>query len=143
MNAKNLPVVIFLLAVIAGCAGNNSNVYKLYPGPARLAVEVATLEFGKSVCEAKIDGLLVHCRDYGTLQLVPGRHNIEFNAVFGVSFLVNPEMQDDVVVSGDYLLEAGRHYYLQGDRTIGHGYTMYAWIEDAATGLIIFAEDRL
>ena len=54
-----------------------------------------------------------------------------------ISVMVNPSMhdegQEEVVVN----LEAGHAYELHADRTTGHGYQFYFWIEDAQTGEVV------
>ncbi|MDX1516682.1 MAG: hypothetical protein R3288_07575 [Woeseiaceae bacterium] len=132
---------VSMLVVLAGCAGNSPHVYKLYPGAERPDAELATLELGDRVCRATVDGLQVNCLDYGSVKLAPGRHCIDFSADFAVSYLVNSDMRDSVSAAGCATLEAGRTYVLRGDRTTGRGYTMFAWIEDAETGVFLQPEE--
>lgn len=132
---------IGLLAVLAGCAGSSQHVYKLYPGVERPKTELATVTFGDRVCRAKIDDLLVNCLDYGSITVLPGRHCIEFDADFAVSYLVNPAMHDSAHAAACTTLEAGHTYIMRGDRTTGHGYQMFVWIEDADTGVFVRPEE--
>jgi hypothetical protein len=42
----------------------------------------------------------------------------------------------------DVSLEAGHVYKFCADRTTGHGYRVYAWIEDRTTGRIVYGEKK-
>lgn len=123
--------VLLSAAVLAACATGTNHVYKLYPGPERPAAELATLVFDDRVYHATIDGLYVERWDYGSVQVLPGTHTIAYGAAFAVSYLVNPEMQDSIEGVETFELLAGKTYLMKSDRSYGHGYTMYLWIEEA------------
>lgn len=135
MNTVRLLAVA--LASLAGCASGPEHVYKLYPGPEQESGELATLSFGDNVWQATIDGLHVSRSDYSVIELEPGRHELEFSAMFHVSVLVNSSMRDGVGDSFTVDLEPGKRYVMKGDRTTGYGYSMYLWLEDAATGDVV------
>jgi hypothetical protein len=133
-------VLLVLLASTLGllwsCASTDDIVYKLYPGPERPDTEIVTLRLG-SASELIIDGMKVDRSDYGSVTLLPGPHEIRWSTWFGVSVLVDPSgfatrESEQVVV-----LKTGHTYILKADRTHGHGYRTYLWIEDTSSGEVI------
>lgn len=137
-----LALLIAVLGSLAlgGCATQNAAVYKLYPGPTLPDAEISTLRFGDGVHALRLDGLSVHSGDYGAIQVLPGQHHLAYGATFAVSVMVNPNMVDSTDTSHTVDLVAGHHYAIQADRTTGHGYRMYLWIEDLQSGEVIAGE---
>jgi len=129
--------------VLSGLDSDRSSpsIYKLYPGDARPDSEIAKVKLTDSYY-AHVDGLLVNKRDYEEIHLLPGEHKIRWGREFAISVMVNPSMWDegqaDVIVD----LEAGRTYELHADRTTGHGYQFYLWIEDAQTGEVVAGKKK-
>lgn len=140
LSAPREVVLLFLLASMLGllwsCASTDDIVYKLYPGPERPATEIVTLKLGNA-SEVIIDGMKVDRSDYGSVTLLPGRHLIRWNTWFGVSVLVEPSGFATRTAGHGVELKAGHVYILKADRTTGHGYRTYLWIEDADSGEVI------
>ena len=130
-------LLIALSFLLTGCASTNDYVYKLYPGPVLDDSELATIRLDDGVYQMKIDGMTFHRGDYTTAKVKPGEHEIDFTAMFGVSVLVNSNGWDAAGTSEIVNLEAGRTYSAQSDRTTGHGYQMFVWIEDVDTGEVV------
>jgi len=93
LSTPQEAMVLYLLAgtlgLLYGCASTPDSVYKLYPGPARPDSEIVTLHLG-SATEAVIDGMKVSYGDYGSVELLPGPHEIQWKAWFAFSVLVEP-----------------------------------------------------
>ena len=45
-------------------------------------------------------------------------------------------------IVSDVSFEAGHTYKLCADRTTGHGYRVYHWIEDRTAGRIVYGEKK-
>lgn len=124
--------------LLSACGGSHSkHAYKLYPGPVLPDSDVATLKFGNRVHAVEIDGLTVSSADYGEIKLKPGPHTIRWGTKFIVSVLINSSGFDSAIADNDVTLAAGHTYSIEADRTTGHGYRMYLWIEDAETGQVV------
>ena len=140
LSAPREVLLLFLLASMLGlhwsCASTDDIVYKLYPGPERPATEIVTLKLGNA-SEVIIDGMKVDRSDYGSVTLLPGRHLIRWNTWFGVSELVEPSGLATRTAGNGVEQKAGHAYVLKADRTTGHGYRTYLWIEDADSGEVI------
>ena len=95
-----------------------------------------TLQLG-SASEVIIDSMKVDHSDYGTVVMLPGPHEIRWNTWFGVSVLVEPSGFATRKAGHVVDLKAGHTYILKADRTTGHGYRTYLWIEDTSTGEVI------
>lgn len=115
--------------------------YKLYPGPVRPATDLAIVQLG-DVQYAIFDGRATSLADWTEVHLLPGRHNVELQAVFGVSVMIEPSGFGTGGIRVDAVLEAGHIYVLRADRTTGPGYRMYLWIEDRATGQVVAGERK-
>ena len=127
-----------IVAIVSACGSYRSDhVYKLYPGQELPDSDVATLKFGNGVYIVEIDDLRVSAADYGAVKLLPGVHTIRWEATFMVSVMVNASGFDRAELENGALLSAGHTYILEADRTTGHGYRMYLWIEDAKTGEVV------
>jgi len=122
---------------LVSCATSSDQVYKLYPGKIRPDSEVATLKFGPRVHEFIIDGMKVRRSDYGEIKINEGRHEISWGAEFMVSVMVNASGWDETSATKMVEFVAGHSYTVNADRTTGHGYQMYLWIEDAETGEVV------
>ena len=128
-------ILAAMVVSLAACGSTRSqHVYKLYPGPELPDSDVATMIFGDGVFAVEIDGLKVSSSDYGTIKLSPGEHSIRWGATFLVSVMVNSSGFDHAETENVTDLVAGHTYIIQSDRTTGHSYRMYLWIEDAETG---------
>jgi hypothetical protein len=127
-----------VLALLQGCASTAGDYhsYKLYAGPERPIAELAILDIA-DVHAVTVDGLQVTRWDYGTVQLLPGTHTLLIEKGYGFSVMVEPSMHGTFENSLEVEVEAGRTYKVISDRTYGHGYRVYFWVEDAASGDLI------
>jgi hypothetical protein len=140
---RTLVLYAALCVGLAACAGapRETFAYKLYPGPARPAAELAVVRLGDAH-HVLFDGRPVAQADWTAAHLLPGRHRIEWQSEFGVSVMLEPS---GWVTGGDAAeveLMAGRTYVLRADRTTGYGDRLYFWIEDAATGAVVAGEPK-
>jgi hypothetical protein len=129
-----LVIILFICTTLGACATTSDQVYKLYSGPEKDDAELATLQFGSRVHELRIDGMSVRRSDYGSIKIAPGRHKIQFGAEFGVSVMVNPDGFDSVQSTEYVDLEAGHTYSVEFNRSYGHGYQTYLWVQDLESG---------
>ena len=138
-----LGFVLLLLLVFSGCAAHNpKEVYRAYYGVEPPEGELATLELGAAY-EAVIDDRYYVSRGkYGTVKLPAGAHRIWWATGFGVSVMVEPSGYAAFGIVSDVSLEAGHTYWLCADRTTGHGYRVYHWIEDRTAGRVVFGEKK-
>jgi hypothetical protein len=132
--------VIFSL-MLAACASTESHSYKLYPGPERAAAELAVLDLSR-VDRVTIDGLRINRWDYDRVELLPGAHRIVSVKGFGFSVMVEPAMHGSFERALDVTLAAGKQYKVIADRTHGHGYRVYFWVEEVASGEVIAGERK-
>lgn len=117
------------------------HVYKLYPGKERPQSELATVKLA-GVSFAQIDGLRVNRADYEQVHLLPGEHQVYWGQWFAVSVMVDSDMFSEGGLTAQVELEAGHSYELHADRTHGHGYQMFFWMTDRATGEVIAGEKK-
>jgi len=129
-------ILIIFALLLSGCATPTSAVYKLYPGPNKSQSEIAILEL-HNASSVVIDGLAVSHRDYAVVHLLPGEHQLLWTSVHGVSVLIEPSMFAHQESQHEITFEEGHTYRLRSDRTTGHGYSIYNWIEDITSGSVI------
>lgn len=135
--------VLLGLLIISGCAGNNpKGVYRAHWGAEPSEGELATLEMGAAHEIVIDDRYYVSGGKFGTVKLPAGAHQIWWATGFGVSVMVEPSGYAAFGMVSDVSLEAGHVYKFCADRTTGHGYRVYAWIEDRTTGRIVFGEKK-
>jgi hypothetical protein len=144
--ATTSHVLITCLAVLAlttACAATSteSHSYKLYPGPEQLAIELATMDIS-GIDGIIVDGLQVKSRDYDKVLVLPGAHRVIIEKGFGFSVMVEPAMHGSFETSLEFYVEAGRSYKVKSDRTHGHGYRIFFWIEDVDSGDVIAGEKK-
>ena len=135
--------VLLGLLIISGCAAHNpKEIYRAYYGVVPSEGELATLEMG-AAHEIVIDErYYVSGGKYGTVKLPAGAHRIWWATGFGVSVMVEPSGYAAFGMVSDVSLEAGHVYRFCADRTTGHGYRVYTWIEDRTTGRIVYGEKK-
>jgi hypothetical protein len=119
-NNKNIYYLATFIFFLASCGLANHHVYKLYSGPERPDLEVATLRFGYGIYDVIIDGMKVNRNDYQVIKLDPGNHVINY----GITETVK--------------LKAGHAYSLHKDIK---DYT-YRWIKDDTTDEDVAGERR-
>jgi hypothetical protein len=56
--------------------------------------------------------------------------------------MVEPSGYAAFDIAAEVSLEAGHTYKFFADRTTGHGYRVYGWIEDRTTGRIVYGEKK-
>ena len=134
---RSVIIAVIFVVISACCACHSQYVYKLYPGPTLPDSNVATLKFGSGVHAVEIDGLRVSSADYGTIKLMPGQHRIQWESTFIVSVMVNASGFDSAETDKMATLAVGHTYSIEADRTTGHGYRMFLWIEDGETGEVV------
>jgi len=137
-----LVASICSLLVLVGCAAENRQVYFAFSGPEARQAELATLDI-KAAYELIIDDMYyVSKAKYDTVRLMPGVHRIKWKTRFGVSVMVEPSGYSAFYMVSDITVEAGHIYRLCSDRTTGHGYKVYCWIEDTTAGKIVWGEKK-
>jgi hypothetical protein len=134
-------VALGLAALLMACASGprETHAYKLYPGPARPATELAIVQMGDAGA-ATFDGRVASAGDWTEVHLLPGEHSVRWQTEFLVSVMVEP---GGFATGGNealVTLAAGRVYSLRADRTTGPGYRMYFWIRDETTREIVAGE---
>jgi len=135
--------VLLGLLIISGCAGNNpKGVYCAHYGAEPSEGELATLEMGAAHEIVIDDRYYVSGGKFGTVKLPAGAHQIWWATGFGVSVMVEPSGYAAFGMVSDVSLEAGHVYKFCADRTTGHGYRVYTWIEDRTTGRIVYGEKK-
>lgn len=133
------PVLLLLIGFLSGCAP--LEIYRAYSGSELPDASLATVEL-KYVNWARFDDQEIDGRKYRAVKLLPGVHHIEWQKTFGVSFLVDPRMFAKYKKSATVTLMAGHTYRLRAERTYGPGYVVFFWIEDAATGNVVWGSKK-
>jgi len=134
---------VLLLWLISGCAASGpKGIYRAHYGVEPPESELATLDMGAAYEAVIDDRYYVSGGKYGSVKLPAGPHRIHWNTWFGVSVMVEPSGQAAFGIVSDISLEAGHTYRLCADRTTGHGYKAYHWIEDRTTGRIVYGEKK-
>lgn len=142
-SAQALAGALLLLLFLAGCAaGVPKGVYRAHYGTESPESELATLDMGAAYEVIIDDRYYVSGRKYGTVKMPAGDHRIQWSTWFGVSVMVEPSGHASFGIVSDVTLEAGHTYRLCADRTTGHGYRVYHWIEDRTTGRIVYGERK-
>ena len=100
------------------------------------AVELAGVDF------VVIDGLQVNRADYTRALLLPGKHQVAINKTFGFSVMVEPSMMGSFENALNVTLAAGKVYSVKGDRTHGHDYRIYLWIEEQESGEVVAGQKK-
>ena len=130
--------LVLIVGLLAGCARLPKEVYRGYSGPDLPDASVAIVDLGKAGLGASIDGMYyIDYAKYGTVKLIPGDHRIEWGHGFAISVLVDTAGYREYWNRVRVTLEAGHAYRLEADRTHGHGYSLYFWIEDMTTGRVV------
>jgi hypothetical protein len=138
---RGFAVIFFL--ILLGCAADHpKEVYRAYSGIEPPENELATLDLGAGY-EVIIDDMYYMSRKkYDSVKLIAGVHRIQWTTAFGVSVMVEPSGHVAFKMISNINLEAGHTYKLSADRTTGHGYKVYCWIEDTTTGKIVWGEKK-
>jgi hypothetical protein len=120
-----------------GCASTPKGTYRAYTGEELSDSSLALLDIGRTA-SIQIDGMYyIEGSEYSTVKLMPGSHRIEWTNLFGVSVMVDSRGIVAFDLKETIILQAGHLYKLRADRTYGHGYRVYMWIEDTNTGSLI------
>jgi hypothetical protein len=132
-----------LLPVLAGCAdGNPKGVYRAFYRIEPPESKLATLDMGAAYEMIIDDRYYVSAGKYGTVKLPAGTHRIRWSTSFGVSVIVEPSGYAAFDIASEVSLEADHTYKFFVDRTTGHGYRVYHWIEDTTSGRIVQGEKK-
>ncbi len=138
-----LACTLLLLLAFAGCSARSpQGVYRAFYGVEPPENELATLELGAAYEIIIDDRYYVSVEKYATVKLPAGTHRINWRTWFGVSVMVEPSGQAVFEIVSDMSLEAGHTYKLCADRTTGHGYRVFHWIEDKTTDRIVYGEKK-
>jgi hypothetical protein len=122
--------------MLLACTTLPDATYKLYPGPARPASDIAIVRLGDAGV-AEFDGRVAERTDWSGVQLAPGKHAIRWQTEFGVSVLVEPSGFATGGNEAQVELIAGHVYTLRADRTTGPGYRMFFWIRDETAQQVV------
>jgi hypothetical protein len=138
-----LGCLLFLIWTVSGCgAGSPKGVYRAYYAIEPPESELATQELGAAYELIIDDRYYVSGGKYATVKLPAGTHRIKWSILFGVSVMVEPSGYAAYDIASDISLEAGHTYRFFADRTTGHGYRVYHWIQDMTTGRIVQGEKK-
>ena len=141
--AVALGFLLLLLPIFSGCAAHNpKEVYRAYYGVEPSESELATLDPGAAYELIIDDRYYVSRGKYGTVKLPAGTHRIWWATSFGVSVMVEPSGHASFGMVSEVSFEVGHTYKLCADRTTGHGYRVYHWIEDRTAGRVVFGEKK-
>jgi hypothetical protein len=134
---------LLLLPALAGCAADAPRgVYRAHYDAEPPESELAVLEMGAAYELIIDERYYVSGRKYKEVRLPTGAHRIWWATWFGVSVMVEPSGQAAFGIVSDASLEAGHTYRLCADRTTGHGYRVYHWIEDRSAGRVVWGEKK-
>jgi hypothetical protein len=141
MRVRGCALIVLL--TILGCSpALQKEPYRGYYGVEPAESELATLDLG-TAAQAIIDDMyFVSGKNYRTVKLIAGMHTIKWVALFGMSVLVEPSGYAAFQVISKINFEPGHTYRFFQDRTTGHGYKVYTWIEDMTTGKIVYGERK-
>ena len=133
--------IVLLVGSLVGCGTLTTEVFRGYSGPDLADDALATVELGGAEW-VEIGDIGFRRGEYGSVKLLPGSHRIEWGVTFAVSFLIDPRMYVPAERSATVMLEAGHSYRLGADRTTGPGYRIYFWIEEPATGEVVWGSKK-
>jgi len=126
-----------LVVLMFGCASAPMGTYRAYTGEELSDSSLALLDIGRAA-SIQIDGMYyIEGSEYSIVKLMPGSHRIEWTNLFGVSVMVDSRGIVAFDLKETIILQAGHLYKLRADRTHGHGYRVYMWIEDTNTGSVV------
>jgi hypothetical protein len=132
-----------ILLSVAGCGMVQSEeAYKFYPGPVQPDSQLATLVLDPAVPEIHINGFRVNSDDYGSIELLPDIYRLSWGSSYLVSVMVDSSGQGEAHIDTTAQLQAGCTYFVKFDRTTGHGYKIYLWIEEEQSGAVIAGERK-
>ncbi len=141
-SAQALTGALLLLLILAGCAAAPKGVYRAFYGVEPAESDLVTLELGAAYEMIIDDRYYVSGRKYATVKLPAGTHRLRWSTWFGVSVMVEPSGYAAFDNASEITLEDGHTYRFCADRTTGHGYRVYQWIEDKTTGRIVQGEKK-
>jgi len=131
-----------LVVFMSGCVSLPKEVYRGYSGAELPDASLALLDIGKADT-VQIDGMYyLDGSKYTIVKLLPGLHRLDWSNSFGVSVMVDPRMIVDFRANATVTMEAGHIYRLQAERTLGPGYRVYMWIDDASTGTVVAGDKK-
>jgi hypothetical protein len=129
--------ITLLVVLMFGCASAPKGTYRAYTGEELSDSSLALLDIGRAA-SIQIDGMYyIEGSEYSIVKLMPGSHRIEWTNLFGISVMVDSRGIVAFDLKETIILQAGHLYKLRADRTHGHGYRVYMWIEDTSTGSVV------
>lgn len=142
-SARVLGSILIPVLILLGCASDSrTGIYRAYYAVTPPENQLATLYLGTASEAIVDDRYFISGQKYGVVKLVAGTHRIKWVASFGVSVLVEPAGHAAFGMTSIINFEAGHSYKLLQDRTTGHGYRAYLWVEDMTTGNVVFGEKK-
>jgi TPR repeat protein len=136
---KSTLAVLFV-ATLSACNSLSDKSIKGYEGPSLPLEEVSTIQLQMGFSSwLSVNGHNITNEEYGEIQLLPGRYNLAWSKKFAVSVLLVSSGSDTRDWSTILDLQPGKTYTIYCDRTTGHGYRTYSWIEDGS-GRVIWGE---
>jgi hypothetical protein len=128
-----IHVYLVCLLFVSGCASAPKQVYQCYSGMELPESSLAVIEMGYANYLV-VDGMYyIESSKYSSAKLLPGDHKLKWSMTFYISAAVDPRMRVESTVTEKVDLLEGHTYRIFSDRTYGHGYRTYTWIEDLKT----------
>lgn len=152
MKTKSVILVTVIGFLLSSCyigpgspllSGEDADihVYPFYQSDTLSESDVVKVMLGDAD-KAIIDGVTVSKQDYQEIHLGPGVHEVRWNKTFGFSVMVEPSMMGQFSKTGRIKMKPGHVYKLRADRTHGHGYKVFLWIEDVRTGEVVYGDKK-
>jgi hypothetical protein len=138
-----LGCILIILSILVGCATDHpKEVYRGYYGIEPPVSVLTELDLGAAY-EAVIDDMYyISKAKHDSVKLLAGVHRIKWSVVFGISVMVDARGYAAYETISNINLEAGHRYKLSADRTTGHGYKVFFWIEDVTTGNVVYGNKK-
>ena len=136
-------LTISLALILSACSAKPEEVYRGYGGPDLPNASLVTVNLKNRAIEwVECNDLRVDGKQYGAIKLLPGTYRIRYRATFAVSYAIDSRGRVSREVTATVVLKAGHTYELRAERTTGHGYKLFFWIEDVQETSIIWGEKK-
>ncbi len=134
MNSFLIKTLAILLVVtLSGCSQLSIESLKGYEGNPVSLEEVSTIQLKMGFSSwLNVSKHNITNEEYGEIQLLPGSYALTWGKKFAVSASLVSSGEDIREWSTVLDLKPGQKYTIYCDRTTGHGYRTYSWIEDSA-----------
>lgn len=128
---------LLCVLLLNACASAPKQVMHCYSGAELPRSSVSEIEMGYANYLVVDNMYYAEGMEFSSVRLLPGEHKLKWSMTFGVSVMVDARMRVGMPADEKVNLEAGHTYRILADRTTGHGYRTYTWIEDVATGKVV------